>query len=60
MPDLNWLELLLSVVLAAALGEITDWLPRLSDTLVKRAARSLSTRASEREHEWLAILLIHA
>lgn len=56
MPDLNWPELLLSVVLAAALGEITDWLPRLSDTMVKRAARSLSTRAPEREHEWLAIL----
>lgn len=56
MADLNWPEVLLGLGLAAALGELTDWLPRISENTVRLAARHLPQRAQEREAEWLAML----
>lgn len=56
MADINGPEVLLGAVLALAATELTDWLPRISAGLIRRAARALPNRAEVREQEWLANL----
>ncbi|PNY79388.1 hypothetical protein [Deinococcus koreensis] len=56
MPDINWPEVLVALVLAAIASELGGWIPRLSEWLVRTLAHQLPTRAARREHEWLATL----
>lgn len=56
MPDINWPEVLVALVLGAIVTELGGWLPRLAEWLVRTLAHQLPTRAARREAEWLDTL----